>query len=82
MNTFWEIADEDISLIVACHKSSATLAAARASLNEGEVTEAVNQFSDFADQVAAASCCIEDQLMRSGLIPSGRKRFESPTPAI
>lgn len=82
MNTFWEIADEDISLIVACHKSPATVAAARASLDEGLVIETVNQFSDFADQVAAASCCIEDQLMRSGLIPSGRKRFENPSPVV
>lgn len=82
MNTYWEIADEDISIVVSCHKSSATVEAARAVLNEARVVETVNQFSDFAEQVAAASSSIEDQLMEAGLIPSAAKRFEIPNATV
>ncbi len=78
MTSTWEIADEDISIIVACHRGSATVDAARAAISEARVMEAVVRFSDFADQVAAASCSIEDQLMEAGVIPSVAKRYELP----
>lgn len=78
MTSTWEIADEDISIIVACHRGTATVEAARAAINETRVVETVSRFSDFADQVAAASCSIEDQLMETGVIPSTAKRYEMP----
>jgi len=81
MTTLWEIADEDISLVIACHKSKTTVEVARASLSEPRVVEALTFFSDFADQVAAASSSIEDQLMEAGSIPTAKKRFEVPSVA-
>ncbi len=78
MISTWEIADEDISIIVACHRGTATVEAARAAISEARVMEALGRFSDFADQVAAASCSIEDQLMESGVIAFAAKRYEMP----
>lgn len=82
MNEFWEITDEDISIVVASHKGSATTEKARAVLDEVRIIESLRQFGDFADQVASASSDIEDQLMASGIIPSASKKFASPSVSI
>ncbi|MBP7141191.1 MAG: hypothetical protein KBA71_04745 [Opitutaceae bacterium] len=78
MTTSWDIADEDISIILSCHRSTATVEAARTIIDEGRVVDALGRFSDFADQVAAASCSIEDQLMEAGLVAGADKRYEMP----
>lgn len=78
MTTTWDIADEDISIILSCHRSTATVEAARVVIDETRVIESLARFPDFADQVAAASSCIEDQLIEAGLVVAGSKRYEMP----
>jgi hypothetical protein len=78
MTYTWEIADEDISIVIASHKAKAPIEAARAAINESKIIEALNRFDDFAEQVASASSDIEDQLMAAGLIPPAVKKFEHP----
>ena len=78
MTISWDIADEDISIILSCHRSTATVEAARAVVDETRVIESLARFSDFADQVAAASSSIEDQLMEAGLVAGVSKRYKMP----
>jgi hypothetical protein len=82
MNEPWDIADEDISIVVASHKMKVPVEQARAALDESRVFAAVARLDDFADQVAAASCEIEDQLMAAGLLPPEAKKFEHPAGAL
>ena len=81
MTSTWEIADEDISIIVSCHKSKTPVEVARAALDEIKIVDGLARYLDFADQVASASSEIEDQLMTAGLIPRGPKKFEAPAVA-
>lgn len=78
MSYAWDIADEDITIVIASHKAKAALPAARAALDEARIIERLAQWVDFADQVASASSDIEDQLMSAGLIPAAPKRFAPP----
>jgi hypothetical protein len=82
MNETWDIADEDISIVVASHKVKVAVEQARAVLDESRVFAAVGRMEDFADQVAAASCEIEDQLMAAGVVPREAKKFEHPAAPI
>lgn len=79
MTISWDIADEDISIILSCHRSTATVEAARTVIDESRVIGSLARFADFADQVAAASCSIEDQLIEAGLVAGVSKRYEMPT---
>lgn len=78
MNEAWDIADEDISIVVASHKVKLAVDKARAVLDEARILAAVARVDDFADQVAAASCEIEDQLMAAGIVPREAKKFDHP----
>jgi hypothetical protein len=82
MNEPWDIADEDISIVVASHKVKVAVEQARAAIDESRVSAAVGRLEDFADQVAAASCEIEDQLMAAGILPHEAKKFEPPSAVL
>lgn len=81
MSDFWDITDEDITIVIASHKAKATIELARSTIDEEKIIANLRQFSDFADQVSSASSDIEDQLMAAGIIPPAAKKFELPAVA-
>lgn len=78
MSDFWDITDEDITIVIASHKAKATVEVARGALDEARIIANLRPIADFADQVSSASSDIEDQLMAAGIIPAGVKKFLAP----
>lgn len=77
MSDFWDITDEDITIVIASHKAKATIEVARRSIDEDKIIANLRQFSDFADQVSSASSDV-DQLMAVGIIPRRQRSLSCP----
>lgn len=76
MSMAWEVTTEDITQVLEAHKLALTDEISE-QVSEDDVEAAVLSYVDFDNQVTAALCEIEDQLITAGVI-KGEKKFNPP----
>jgi hypothetical protein len=76
MSMAWEVTEEDITQVLVAHNVTFTDEVSE-QVCEDDVEAAVLSYVDFDNQVTAALCEIEDQLIAAGVI-KGEKKFNPP----
>lgn len=77
MSMAWEITSDDIKQVLEPHGVEFTYLISDM-VDDTEVEEAVLNYCNFDNQVAASLCNIEDQLIEAGVI-TGSKMFNGPS---
>lgn len=83
MSAFWETTIDDVLVVLRQHDADTNhIEEDFDGLDFDAIEKGVSHYTDLSDQTASMMSDIEDQLMKSGRIPKGRKKFNNPVAKV